>query len=261
MNTFLISVSGVLGLFFFWGLVSPRSQWHVLVGWTRADPRSSEPGSAAYATTRFVSLLGLLSVLAIAVSWGVGVISFDEDGDEAVRQPSVAERVWGSPRPYIVDRVFTPLAAPPEGLVEQQVTGYQRVRGYERSPNYLFAAGKIRAAGLATEPGFLGVVPLPGTVALGMADLVVHVRGDSRCIPQQVVVTPVDDAVQVGVFFGLPNPADGSNADNLGECDPAPAASDTRGFIIPIDLVEPLGDRVVQTLAVEPIALVPLPAR
>ena len=259
MNNFVISGSGVLGLFFLWGLVSPRSQWHVLVGWTRADPRRSEPGSAAYATTRFVSLLGLLTVLAIAVSWGVGAISFDEE--EPVRQPTVAERVWGSPRPYVVDRVFTPLAAPPEGLVEQQVTGYQRVLGYERSPNYLFAAGKIRAAGLATEPGFLGVIPLPGTVALGTADLVVHVRADSRCIPQQVVVIPVDGAVQVGVFFGQPNPADGSNADNLGECDPAPAASDTRGFMIPIDLVEPLGDRVVQSLAVEPIALVPLPVR
>jgi len=259
VNTFLISVVGVLGLFFLWGLVSPRSQWHMLVGWTRTDPRTTEPGSAAYATSRFVSLLGLLTVLAVAVSWAVGAISFDEE--ESIRQPTAAERAWGSPRPYVVDRVFTPLAAPPEGLVEQQLTGYQRVTGYELSPSYLFAAGKIRAAGLATQPGFLGVVPLPGTVALGMADLVVHVRGDNRCIPQQVVVTPVDGAVQVGVFFGQPNPADGSNAENLGQCDPAPAASDTRGFLIPIDLVEPLGDRVVESLVGEPLALIPLPVR
>lgn len=259
MNTFLISVAGVLGLFFLWGVVSPRSQWHVLVGWTRTDPRTTEPGFAAYATSRFVSLLGLLTVLAIAVSWGVGAIAFDED--ESVRQPTVAERVWGSPRPYVVDRVFTPLTAPPEGLVEQQVTGYQRVIGFEQSPSYLFATGKIRAAGLATQPGFLGVVPLPGTVALGTADLVVHVRGDDRCIPHQVVVTPVDGAVQVGVFFGQPNPADGSNAENVADCDPAPAASDTRGFLIPIDLVDPLGDRVVQSLEGEPLALVPLPVR
>lgn len=259
MNTFLISVAGVLGLFFLWGLVSPRSQWHVLVGWTRTDPRTTEPGSAAYATSRFVSLLGLLSILAIAVNWAVGAISFEGDG--SVRPPTVAERVWGSPRPYVVDRVFTPLAAPPEGLIEQPVTGYQKVIGYEQSPSYLFATGKIRTAGLATQPGFLGVSPLPGTVALDTADLVVHVRGDNRCIPQQVVVTPVDGAVQVGVFFGQPNPADGSNAENLGECDSAPEASDTRGFLIPIDLVEPLDDRAVQSLAGEPIALMPLPVR
>ena len=259
MNTFLISVAGVLGLFFLWGLVSPRSQWHVLVGWTRTDPRTTEPGSVAYATSRFVSLLGLLTVLAIGVSWAVGAIEFDED--ESVRQPTVAERVWGSPRPYVVDRVFTPLESAPEGLVEQQVTGYQKVIGFEESPGYLFATGKIRSAGLATQPGFLGVVPLPGAVALDTADLVVHVRGDNRCIPQQVVVIPVDGAVQVGVFFGQPNPADGSNSENLAECDAAPEAADTRGFLIPIDLTEPLGDRAVQSLAGEPIALVPLPVR
>lgn len=259
MNFFLISVAGVLGLFFLWGLVSPRSQWHVLVGWTRTDPRTSEPGSVAYATSRFVSMLGLLTVLAIGVSWAVGAIEFDEDGSG--RPPTTAERVWGSPRPYVVDRVFTPLAAPPEGLVEQQVTGYQRVIGFEQSPSYLFATGKIRAAGLATQPGFLGVVPLPGTVALDTADLVVHVRGDNRCIPQQVVVVPVDGAVQIGVFFGQPNPADGSNAENLGECDLAPETADSRGFVIPIDLVDALGDRVVQSLAGEPVALVPLPVR
>jgi len=259
VNTFLISVAGVLGLFFLWGLVSPRSQWHVLVGWTRTDPHATEPGSAAYATSRFVSLLGLLTVLAIAVSWAVGAIRFDQD--ESVRQPTVAERVWGSPRPYVVDRVFSPLAAPPEGLVEQQVTGYQKVIGFEGSPSYLFDTGKVRAAGLATQPGFLGVAPLPGTVALEMADLVVHVRGGNRCIPQQVVVVPVDGAVQVGVLFGQPNLADGSYAENLGDCEPAPDASATRGFLIPIDLVEPLGDRVVQSLAGEPVTLVPLPVR
>ncbi|MCY7324675.1 MAG: hypothetical protein LH605_00895 [Microbacteriaceae bacterium] len=259
MHTFLISVVGVLGLFFLWGLVSPRTQWHVLVGWTRTDPITTEPGSVAYATSRFVSLLGLLTVFAIGVSWGVGAITFDQD--EEVRPPTVAERVWGAPRPYVVDRVFTPLPAPPEGLVEQQITGYQKVIGYEQSPSYLFAAGKIRAAGLATQPGFIGVEPLPGTVALDTADLLVHVRGDNRCIPQQVVAVPVDGGVQIGVFFGQLNPADGSNAENVGDCAPSPAASDTRGFLIPVDLVEPLGNRVVQSLAGEPITRVPLPVR
>ena len=257
MTLLLISVSGILGLFFLWGLISPRSQWYLFVGWTRSDPRASEPGSVAYGVGRFLSLVGLLSLLTIAVSAGVGAIDFD--GNQPERRISQAERVWGSPTPYVVDRVFTPLGAPPEGLVEQAITGYQTVNGPSRSPEYLFNAGKIRQAGLATQPGFIGVIPLPGMVALDTADVVVHVRGDDRCIPQQVVAVGVEGGVQLGVFFGQPNPDDGSNADQLGNCDPGPPIARSKSYLIPVDLTSPLGDRTVQSLTGEVIHAVPLP--
>lgn len=257
MTVLLISLSGVLGLFFLWGLLAPRSQWYALVGWTRSDPRGTEPGSVAYGIGRFVSLIGLLSLATVAVSWAVGAIDFGEE--ERVRPVTEAEQVWGAPTPYVVDRVFTPLGAPPENLVEQAITGYQVVTPASGRPEYLFETGKMRQAGLATQPGFIGVVPLTGTVALDTADIVVHVRGDDRCIPQRVVVIGAEEAVQVGVFFGQPNPSDGSNAEQLGNCDPGPPIARTRGFLIPVDLAAPLGERKLQSLAGAAIPLVPVP--
>jgi len=256
VNLVLISLAGILGLVFLWGVVSPRSEWYSLVGWTRSDPRATEPGSAAYAAGRFVSLIGLLALLTIAINSAVGDIKFDQQ--VVVRPTTATERVWGAPRSYVVDRVFMPLSAIPEGLVEQSITGYQLVNGPEQSPEYLFEAGKIRQAGLAAQPGFLGVPPLAGAVALDTADLVVHVRGDDRCIPQKVVVVLVEGAVQIGVFFGQPSPADGSNAD-VSNCDPGPPIARTKGYLIPVDLAAPLGERVVQSLDGTPLNLVPLP--
>lgn len=262
MNTLVGSVVGLLSVVFLWGAVSPRSQWNVLVGWTRTDPRASEPGSSAYAGGRLLSVVGLAVILTIAASWGVGAITIGPV--ERVRAPSLAERVWGEPRSYVVDRVFTPLQAPPEGLVEQAITGYQRANGAERSPSYLYDEGRIRRAGLATQPGFLGVAPLPGTVALDTADVVVHVRGDIRCIPQQVVVIPIEGGVQLGVFFGPSAAAEGNavpEADGTEPCDVSPAPEESRGYLIPIDLTAPLGAREVQSLAGAPIPAVPLPSR
>ena len=119
--------------------------------------------------------------------------------------------------------------------------------------------GKIRGAGQATEAGFIGVKPIPGTVALDTADLVVQVRGDDRCIPQQMVVVGVEGGVQVGAFFGQANPPDGSNAENVANCDPNPPIARSRSYLIPIDLVTPLDGRELQSLDGTPIPLTPLP--
>ena len=132
----------------------------------------------------------------------------------------------GEPRSYVVDRVFTPLTAAPEGLTAVQVDGYQVIHPVERTPAYLFEAGKIRAAGLATIPGFLGVQPIPGAVALDTADIIVHVSADERCIPQQVVVIQAEAAVQVEVFFGPPPAAEG--AEDPPAAEEAPAAEESR---------------------------------
>ncbi len=257
MNPVLISFAGVLGLLFLWGLISPRSQWYALVGWTRSNPRETEPGSVAYGVSRFVSLIGLLALGIIAASAFAGTLDFTREGPG--RASSVEERVWGQPRSFVVDRVFTPRVTPPEGLVEQQIAGYQTVDAESNSPEYLWEMGKVRSAGLAAQPGFLGVVPVEDVVALDTADLVVHVRGDDRCIPQAVVVNPVDGAVQVGVFFGQPRPADGSNDTDVANCDPGPPVARTRGYLIPIDLAAPLGDRILQSVTGAEIQPTPLP--
>lgn len=246
MQLVLVSLAGSLAALFLWGVVSPRSQWYALVGWTRASPRETEPGSGAYAVGRVLSLIGFTALLVIGVNFALGTIKFAPGGP--TRSPSVAEVVWGQPRPYVVDRVFAPLGAPPEGLVQQAVTGYQNVDGIANTPAYLFSTGKIRTAGLATQPGFIGVEPLPNAVALDTADLVVHVLGDDRCIPQQVTIIPVEGAVQVGVFFGQPNPTDGSNAANVADCDPDPPVARSRAYLIPVDLDQPLGERMLQSL-------------
>lgn len=255
MSFVLVSLAGVLGILFLWGLVSPRTQWYALVGWTRSNPRETEPGAVAYGVGRFFSLLGLLALAVIGVSSLAGQINFEQPGPG--RAQTVAERVWGQPRSFVVDRVFTPLSASPAGLVEQAVDGYQVVDAAGMTPRYLYQAGKIRTAGRAALPGFLGVEPLPGTVALDSADLVVHVRGDDRCIPQAVVVVPVDGAVQVGVFFGQSPAADGSV--DVANCDPGPPLGRTDGYLIPIDLAAPLGDRTLQTLTATEIPEVPAP--
>lgn len=254
MNPFLISLMGLTGVVFLWGVVSPRSQWHVLIGWTRGDPRLSEPGSVAYAASRMLSLIGMIVLVGTAASWIVGSATVVTPVRE--REPGPTETVWGQPRSYVVDRVFTPLQNPPEGLVLQAITGYQLVDGSRNSPDYLFASGKIREAGMAAQPGFLGVVPLPGTIALDTADLIVHVRGDDRCIPQRVVLVPVDGGVQIGVFFGQPTPVGAEEAVDTANCDPDPPGARTRGFLIPIDILGDLADGAVQSLGGEPIALV-----
>ncbi|MFP7761030.1 hypothetical protein [Marisediminicola sp. LYQ85] len=257
MNTLLIWAAGLLGVLFLWGTLSPRSQWYLLVGWTRSDPRATEPGAAAYSVTRVVSLVGVLALLTVGVSSAVGQIDFAREDNRAV---SDVDRVWGmQPRAYVVDRVFRPIAVPPEDLVEMPITGFQSVDRTGSNSDYLFEAGKIRSAGQATEPGFIGVEPIPGTVALDTADLVVRVRGDDRCIPQQLVVVGADGAVQVGAFFGQSDPGDGSNEGNVSNCDSNPPVERSRGYLIPIDLASPLGNRELQSLDGTPIEVVGSP--
>ena len=254
----LLWLVGALAVIFLWGLVSPRSQWYALVGWTRDDPRRSEPGSGAYTVARFLSLVGLVVVGSILAGWAVANIRIPEP-QVATRSETIAQRIWGVPRPLIVDRVFLPSATVPVDLVSQNVTGYQLIDPAERSPRYLFDGAKLRSSGIAAQPGFLGVEPREGTVALETADLIVHVRGDDRCIPQRVVTVSVEGALQIGVFFGQPKPADGSNAANVSNCDPGPPRARTKAYLIPVDFDAPLGDRILQRLDGSPIELVPGP--
>ena len=258
MTVALLWLVGALAVIFSWGLISPRSQWYAFVGWTRDDPRGTEPGSGAYTVSRFVSLVGLVVVASILAGWAVANIRIPE-AEVPTRSETIAQRIWGDPRPLVVDRVFLPSAIVPADLVSQKVTGYQLVDNVERTPRYVFEGGKLRSSGIAAQPGFIGMEPREGAVALDTADLIVHVRGDDRCIPQRVVAVSVDGAIQVGVFFGQPKPADGSNAANVSNCDPGPPVARTRGYLVPIDFEAPLGDRALMRLDGSLIPLMPGP--
>ena len=202
MHPFLIAVMAVTSILFVWGLLSPRSQWQLLVGWTRSNPRESEPGGGAYGVARLLSLVGILGVIAIVAVWAVPRM---ERPLITVSPPqALVERLWGVPAPVVADRVITPLGSAPDGLVSQRLSGYQLVDSTARTPGYLFTLTAVRGEGLGSEQGFLGGVPAPGTTALDGADFVVGVRVDILCIPQQLVVTQSTTAVQVGVFVGQP---------------------------------------------------------
>lgn len=270
-------VSG-LAVVFLWGLVAPRSQWYAFVGWTRADPRATEPGSGAYAVARVLSLVGLIAMGSVLADGVVSRMQFSERA--ALTKPEIlAEKVWGMPVPLVVDRVFLPSSGVPQDLVARPLSGYQLVMPGDRTPGYLFSIGRLRSSGVAAAPGFLGVQPLPGRTALDIADVVVHVSSDARCIPRRVVAVPAEGAIKIGVFFGEPDPAAasqppgsepagpkpagsqpaGSQPAAVSDCDPGSSLGNTRSYLIPIDFDSPLGATVLQGLDGTPIPLVPAP--
>jgi hypothetical protein len=66
------------------------------------------------------------------------------------------------------------------------------------------------------------------------------------CIPRAAVVVESDTTVKIGLYYGLPDSADGSPVDNTKGC---PINSPvTASLLIPIDLTAPVGDRTVESL-------------
>jgi hypothetical protein len=154
--------------------------------------------------------------------------------------------MWGTPAPKVINRVFVPATSAPTNLVNQKVLGYQTIDGTIRDPNYLFSLANLRVNGADSGVGYVGWEPAAGMLALDSANLVIHLDGDSRCIPQEVVVLESVDTVAVGVFYGQPNPTDGSNAVNLANCSSKPSKSTS--VLIPIKLGSPLGARTLTAL-------------
>lgn len=246
MSPFLVAVLAVTGTIFVWGLVSARSAWRVLVGWTRSDPQASEPGAFAYGVARVLCAVGMVGVLAVLAQWVIPRL--EPPLVAQAPRPAIAEELWGIPAPVLVDRAFTVTGVAPKGLVDQRLTGYQVVDPAALSPGYLFLLPALRGEGLAAEPGFLGGIHAPGTTALDTANLVVSIRIDILCIPQQVVVSESSTVVHVAVFVGQQRPESGLNDANLAKCIANPSLARTTSYLIPIDLGSPLGDRRVEGL-------------
>jgi hypothetical protein len=245
VNVIFYVVAASLAGLFLWAVLAPRGLWKIAISWSYRDSYRNEPSAAVFGLYRLVAIIGIIAVVATALA-----LRQDEpDADASPQRPlTPAEQMWGSPAPLVLNRVATPLLKPPATLVEAPILGFQTVDGVTRRPGYLFQLKHLSRAAATEANGLLGVTPPPGLVALDTADLVVHVAGDPRCFPQQVVVEERSGIVSVGVFYGQPNPPDGSNLAHLGDCDPTPTARDAVSLLIPLKLDDALGSRTVHTL-------------
>lgn len=235
-------VAATLGALLLWGLFAPRSNWRSLTGWSVSDTHGNEPGAAAYGVRRLVSgigVLGLAGVLFVASS------SFVASLPHPAPPLSAAHIMWGEPDPQVVNRVVGSAAAAPADLPQMPILGYQAFQD-NGAPSYLTRLRTYSLLGNNDPAGYIGVVPDIGLASIDTASLVINVRGPILCIPRQAVIIETDTTVQIGIFYGVPDPADGSAVDQIASC-PADAPL-TASVLIPIALTNPVGDRKVQTL-------------
>lgn len=241
-----------LGFVLLWGVVAPRSQWHALAAWSVADHHRNEPGGAAYGMRRLMSGLGALGLLAV-----VGLTSAAAFADQPSDPPppSLVSQLWGRPDPDVVNRMVVGLAVPPAGLVEVPVLAYEDVS--DDLPEYYDRLDYFTLLGKDDPPGYVGKLPDVGNGALDFADLIVQVRGPLLCIPRAVVVIETVDTIQVGVYYGAPDAPDGTPVDHAIAC---PLDSHVTGSVlIPLELLDAVGDRTVVTLTGDAIREVVLP--
>ncbi len=216
------------------------------MSWSASDPHRSEPGGAAYAVRRLISGAGVLALLGV-----VGIASVSAVANQPGTPPttSIVELLWGKPDPRVVNRIVAPVGAAPAGLVETEVLAYENVE--DDLPDYYARLKEFLYLGSDEIPGYVGTVPDFGNGAFDFAEIVINVRGPILCIPRAVVMIETPEAVQLAVYYGFPDPADGSAPDNVTQC--ATDSAVTGSLLIPIALQTPLGERAVQHLDGTPI--------
>ncbi|QEE61927.1 hypothetical protein FVA74_10365 [Salinibacterium sp. dk2585] len=249
--SFLVFAAALLAVFFLWGLISPRTQWRVLGSWLRRNPDASEPGATAYAFHRILSGLGVGTFLTIAV---VAVMSFI-DSLPAPEPPKTAlQQMWGTaPSPVVVDRVVQSADVANPSFASQPILGYQPFDNTRHQPRYLVYLDTYDVPG-ASE-ALIGREPTGDFAALDSAELVLNVRVKPQCAPVEAVVIETAEVVQVSISSAIASPV-GGDAVSHDFC----AGGSTVGpsLLIPIDLTEPLGERVVQTLDGTEVRRVPV---
>ena len=253
MNWIFGAIAATLGVLLLWGLFAPKSFWRVLSGWSVSDTYRSEPGAGTYGLRRLVAGIGVLGLAAVLA---VNVVGYVRSIPAAAAAPSDITVMWGSPNPTVVNRDVTGVAAPPDGLVAVPILGYQAF-GSSGTPSYLARLNTFTYLGKSAVAGYIGRDPDAGFAAVDSASMVVNVRGPLLCIPRVAVVTESDTLIQVGIFYGLPDSADGSPVDSVAGC---PLDSTvTASLLVPIQLSAPVGDRVVQALDGSELQVVHLP--
>lgn len=241
----LVGAAGILGVVLIWGLVSPRTQWRVLVGWSARDPDRAEPGDGVHGITRIVCLIGLLGLAAFA---SVQIWAALSEQPRPAPDRGAVESMWGSPVPRLVDRIVTPVAAPPADLAPGPVTGYQEIeRGW--APDYLVEVPRWSFLAEPAPTGLIGSTPGDGFTAYGISDMLLSAQGPLVCIPRLAAVEETDSLITIGIYWGLPGAA---GQDNLAAC------SDLGGLLqtvlIPVQLAAPVDGRNVVTFEGAPVA-------
>jgi hypothetical protein len=246
-------IAASLGVFFLWGLLAPRSQWHVLSAWSVTNAYAHEPGGASYGWRRLLSGVGVLGIGIVAVLGAAPTLFAKLPQEERVLPQE--QVMWGTPAPQMVDRAIYGSSTPPEGLVSVPVLGYQDLDELDELPDYLLALTPFSLLGDQTPDGYIGSAPAKGFSGVGPADLVVNVRGSVLCIPREAVVIETDTSVQIAIYYGLPDPVVDPKAD---PDVPPPVPDSVAGcplddsvsgsVLIPITLGALLGDRTVETV-------------
>ena len=247
VNPLLVVVLGGLTILTAWGFVAPRSQWRALTGWSYREPTGGEPGSIIVGIHRCVAGIALVALAVGGASVVGGAIGPTRHASERTMTDPV-RLLWGIPDPMVVNRVFVPVNTPPTGLTRSAALRYQAVSPKNRSPQYLFSLGAYARPHASATDNYLGADPTVGFTALDTANIVVQVRADSRCIPQQVFVVESNTAIALAVYYGRPA---GESLDAKAlttPCDPKAAGDKSSSVLIPIDLGAPIGDRAVLNL-------------
>jgi hypothetical protein len=240
-------------LLLLWGALAPRGNWSSLMAWSTADPRAAEPGSMSYLVRRLLFAFGLLGLAGLGTAV---VLTWILNPPLRADPPTPVQEMWGEAPPVVVDRVITPVAEPPAGYTEVPVLGYQVVDD-EGPGDYVRLLERFELLGGKQElSGLIGQDPGDGYSAMDTSELILHVRGPLLCIPRAAIVRETPDAITVAVYYGLPDPPQGVAIDNAVSC-PADAPV-TASVLLPIELVNEVGDRTVVTLDGEEVPVVPL---
>ena len=232
----------LVGAVLLWGVIDPASQWRMLVGWSTRDPAAAEPGGAVHALRRVICAIGLAGLVA------VGAVTVTGELAAQPRPPlpqSQLERMWGSPVPRLLDRIVDTQGDVPLDLAPSAVIAVQPMTP-GAAPSYLLTMPRWSRLGDDDPPGVLGTRPPREVTGYGGASLLVAVRGPLLCIPRAVVVQETEEEVVVGVYFGLPDPDDGSAVDHLAGCPVNPNAGEV--VLVPVPLMNELDDRRVVTI-------------
>ncbi len=253
VNLPLVVVLGGLTILTLWGFLAPRSQWRMLTGWSHREPTGGEPGAVIVGIHRLVAGIALVGLALGGVSMVSGLFGPTAPvGERVITDP--VRVLWGSPDPAVINRVFVPVNTAPTGLVREPALRFQAVSAKNRTPDYLFSLPVYARPHATTTDGYLGADPTIGLSALDTADIVVQVRADKRCTPQQVLVVESSTAIVIAVYYGRPagEPLDAKALAT--PCNPQASADKSSSVLIPIALGAAVGQRAVLSLEGTPIS-------
>ena len=254
MDQLALALVAVLAVLFLWGVIAPRSQWRLLLGWTYREPQSDAPSGWAFGLQRVIAGLGIAALLA---GGGLAYQRHLDSLPEPPPPPSPIEQMWGDADTLVVNRVITPSSRAPSGLVRVDPSAYHALDGQRRQPAYLFSMNTLINPRGDDAGGLVGDEPSTGLVALDTARVVVLVTADAACIPRAVVMREGPLTVGVAVYFGRPDLRDGTeHPSGIDSC--RPGSSHARSLLLPLPLTNPLGDRLVTDLDGVPLRRAPI---